>query len=179
MHRWGHFGVALLVYAPLGAALLALGFEAAALVGGAVVVSLSTLPDLDHSIPFVEHRGSTHTVGFALLVGAVVGAAGVALGAGADGNFVPGADAGVALRTADGLTAAGLFGAFGFLLGALAVASHLLADVLTPKGITPFWPVSRAHYTVSVCRADNAVANLALLAAGVAVTVAVLLAARG
>ncbi|MFC7142644.1 metal-dependent hydrolase [Halosimplex aquaticum] len=178
MHRWGHFGAALLVYAPVGATLLAGGFDAAALVGGLVVVSLSTLPDVDHGLPFVEHRGATHTVGFALLVGVVVGAAGVALGASTAGSLAPSGGAGVSLDTVGGLPTAGRLGAFGFLLGVLAVASHLLGDVLTPKGITPFRPVSRAHYTVSLCRADNVAANLVLLTAGVAVTVAVLLAAR-
>ncbi len=176
----GHFGVALLVYAPVGAALLAQGFDAAALVGGAVVMALSTVPDVDHSLPFVEHRGSTHTVGFAMLVGVVVGALGIVLGAAtaAAGNPGPSEGLGVALHTADGLTAAGRLGAFGFLLGVLAVASHLLGDVLTPKGITPFWPVSRAHYTVSVCRADNVTANYMLLTTGIAVATAVLLASR-
>ncbi|WP_123534485.1 metal-dependent hydrolase [Halosimplex salinum] len=159
MYRNGHLGAALLVYAPLGGALLAGGFEAAALVGGGVMLALAGLPDVDHRIPFVEHRGCTHSVAFALLVGAVLGGAGVALG----------------LESEGGNPAA--LGAFGFVLGTLAVVTHLLADVVTPKGITPFWPVSDVHYTLSLTRADNVVANYVLLTAGVAVTAGVLLVA--
>ncbi|WP_135363221.1 metal-dependent hydrolase [Halosimplex halophilum] len=159
MYRTGHYGAALLVYAPVGGTLLAAGFDAAALVGGAVVVGLSGLPDVDQRIPFVEHRGPTHTAGFLVLVGLAVGATGVALGrAGAPG------------------TAAAL-GAFGFLVGGLAVGSHLLADALTPMGVTPFRPFSDAHYTISLTRADNAMANYLLLGAGVLVTVATALVA--
>ncbi|WP_436928922.1 metal-dependent hydrolase [Halosimplex halobium] len=161
MYRTGHYGAALLVYAPVGGALLAAGFEAAALVGGAVVVGLSGLPDVDQRIPFVEHRGPTHTVGFLVLVGLAIGAAAVA----------------VSQATSVGRTA--VLGAFGFLVGGLAVGSHLLADALTPMGITPFRPVSDTHYTVSLTRADNAVANYFLLGAGVLATVATALVAGG
>jgi inner membrane protein len=159
MYKTGHYGAALLVYAPVGGTLLAAGFDAAALVGGAVVVGLSGLPDVDQRVPFVEHRGPTHTVGFLFLVGLAVGAAAVA----------------VSQATSMGQTA--VLGAFGFLVGGLAVGSHLLADALTPMGITPFRPFSDAHYTVSLTRADNAVANYLLLGAGVLATVATALVA--
>lgn len=173
MYRTGHFGVAMLVYAPVGAALLSLGFDDAALVGGAVTVALSTVPDVDHSLPFVEHRGATHTVWFALFVGGIVGAVSAALLPSAGGDFGSTAGTRLVLDAINSLTPVMQLGAFGFLVGVLAVLSHLLGDVLTPKGITPFWPVSRAHYTVSVCRADNETANRALLTAGTAVALAV------
>jgi len=161
MHKTGHYGAALLTYAPLGATLLAVGFEVAALVGGGVVLALSGLPDVDQRIAFVEHRGSTHTVWFALVVGGVLGGLGATLG----GELI-----GVSSVAA---------GAFGFVLGMLATVSHLLGDVVTPMGITPFWPVSDAHYTLSLTRADNPIANYLLLAGGVAVTVGVLAVAGG
>ncbi|QLH83709.1 metal-dependent hydrolase [Halosimplex pelagicum] len=179
MYRTGHYGAALLVYAPVGGALLAAGFDAAALVGGAVVVGLSGLPDVDQRIPFVEHRGPTHTVGFLVLVALAVGGAGVAVGeAVATEEAVLSGDATASgAPVASGGTAA--LGAFGFLLGSLAVASHLLADALTPMGITPFRPLSDAHYTLALTRADNAAANYLLLGLGVAVTVATALVAGG
>ncbi|QPV62752.1 metal-dependent hydrolase [Halosimplex litoreum] len=179
MYKTGHYGAALLVYAPVGGALLVAGFDAAALVGGAVVVALSGLPDVDQRIPFVEHRGPTHTVGFLVLVGLAVGAAGAAVGGAvpAEQAFLSGDAVTWAVAVASGGTAA--LGAFGFLLGSLAVASHLLADALTPMGITPFRPLSDAHYTISLTRADNAVANYLLLGIGVAVTVATVLVTGG
>lgn len=146
MYRTGHYGVALLVYAPVGFAVLAGGHPAPALLGGAVVLAVTPLPDYDQRIPLVSHRGSTHTVGFALLVG--------------------GALAGGAL--AGGLAPA--LAAFAFLVGALGVGAHLLADWLTPAGIRPFWPLSGREYSLSVTTAANPLANYLLLALGVLVT---------
>ncbi|ELZ24144.1 hypothetical protein C475_12882 [Halosimplex carlsbadense 2-9-1] len=173
MYKTGHYGAALLVYAPVGGALLAAGFDAAALIGGAVVVGLSGLPDVDQRIPFVEHRGPTHTVGFLIAVGLAVGAVGVAVGETVATEAA--VTSGVAVASGETV----VLGAFGFLLGSLTVGSHLLADALTPMGITPFRPLSDAHYTISLTRADNAVANYLLLGVGVAVTVATALVAGG
>ncbi|WP_225334076.1 metal-dependent hydrolase [Halomicrobium urmianum] len=160
MYRNGHLGAALLLYAPVGFATIVAGHQALALVGGAVVVSLATLPDCDHRLPFVEHRGPTHTLAFAGLIGAGVGAAGH-LAAG----VVPGYDA------------AALSG-FGFAAGALAVLSHLLADALTPMGITPFWPLSKRWFSASIVRADNWLVNQLLLGLGLAAVGAVIVLAR-
>ncbi|WP_262176830.1 metal-dependent hydrolase [Haloarcula laminariae] len=156
MYRLGHQGAALVVYAPLGLALSLLGRPALAVGGGAVSLALATLPDVDQRLPGVAHRGVTHTLGFALAVGAAVAAVGVSLG--------PTAGFGTAVEV----------GAVGFVVGTAAIVSHLLADAITPMGITPFWPVSDRHYTAGVCRADNTLANYALLGLGIAVTVAVL-----
>lgn len=161
MYRAGHYGAALLVYAPVGGAALATGFEAAAVAGGALTLALAPLPDFDQRVPLISHRGSTHTVGFALLVGALTGALGLVVG------------------SETGLADAAAAGAFGFGVGALAIGSHLLADVVTPMGIAPFWPLSSRNYTLSLARADNAVANYLLLGLGVAVTVATALVAGG
>jgi len=161
MYRTGHYGAALLVYAPVGAALLVTGFEAAAVGGGAGTVALTRLPDYDLQIPLVSHRGPTHTIGFALLVGLVLG----------------GALAGLAQAGAVGSERVFAAGAFGFLIGVLSVGSHLLADALTPAGIEPLWPVSSKNYSLELVTADSVVGNYALLALGVFVTVALLLVA--
>jgi len=154
MYRLGHQGAALILYAPLGLSLLLLGRPTLAVVGGGASLALASLPDVDQRLPGVQHRGVTHTVGFALVVGAAVGSIGWLLGA----------DAGARVESA----------AVGFAVGATAIASHLLADVLTPMGVTPFWPLSDRHYTAGLCRADNTVANYALLGLGIAITIAVL-----
>lgn len=160
MYRTGHYGAALLVYAPVGAGLLLAGFDAAALAGGAGVLALARLPDYDLRVPFLSHRGPTHTLAFALLVGAVAG-----------GGFGALADAGGATpeRTV-GLAV------FGFLVGLLAITSHLLADALTPTGIKPLWPVSSRRYSLELVGADSAVGNYGLLALGVFASAASLLA---
>jgi inner membrane protein len=66
-------------------------------------------------------------------------------------------------------------GAVGFLAGFLVVASHLLADALTPAGIEPFWPFSSENYSLGLVRADSIVGNYGLLALGVFATAVVLL----
>ena len=155
MYRPGHYGVALLAYTPLGSVVALAGYEATAVVGCIVAVSLSTLPDYDLRIPFLEHRGPTHTLLFALLVG--VALAGVT-------TTVVGENTAFA-----GLGVVG----FAFAVGILSIGSHLLADALTPAGIRPFWPFSNRRYTADVTRASSTLANYLLLALGVFVTVVV------
>ena len=166
MYQLGHYGAALLVYAPLGALVALSGHEPAAIGGGLVCLACSTLPDCDHHVPLLDHRGPTHTVAFALFVGGglaaitaiLVGAAPSAVGD--RGVVALGAAATVDLAT------------FAFVVGALSIGSHLLADALTPMGIRPFWPVSRRRYTLGVTRAANAVANYVLLGLGLGAVLA-------
>ena len=148
MYRKGHLGVSLLVFAPVGYALLRRGEVSLAFLAGAIMLGLSSLPDVDHRIPGVTHRGVTHTVGFALLVGACVGAVGFAL-------------APAPTPTESDLAV------FGGAVGVLGILAHLLGDVLTPMGVRPFWPLSGRSYSLRVTRADNALANNALFALGV------------
>lgn len=149
VYRPGHYGVSLLVYAPLGAVVLAAGYPVLAYLGGAAMVGLAMLPDLDQRVPFLDHRGPTHTVLFALLVGAGMGALAVLAG-----------------RNQGSMATAGV-ASFAFAVGTLSVLAHLAADVLTPMGIRPFWPVSGRSYSLAVARADNTIANYVLLATGV------------
>lgn len=151
----------MLVWVPVGNALLLAGFQGAAVVGGAGVLALSRLPDYDQRVPLVSHRGSTHTLPFALLVGLVAGGGLFALAGGL------------------GLARTLAVGAFGFLVGVLAIGSHLLADALTPAGVAVFWPVSGKRYSLDLVRADNTVANYGLLALGVFAAVAVVAAISG
>ncbi|MFC6732859.1 MULTISPECIES: metal-dependent hydrolase [unclassified Haladaptatus] len=145
MYATGHYGAALLVYAPVGVALTLSGQFELAVVGGGLMLAFSTLPDIDIKTPLIPHRGPTHTILFALLVGAGLGW--------------------VALR----LTTPILAG-FAFGVGVLSIASHLLADWITPMGIKPFWPFSRRRYSLDLTTAKNPVANYLLLGLGVFVT---------
>ena len=158
MHRKGHVGASLVVYAPLGFLVTALASIELGLVGAAGVASLAMVPDLDMRVPFVKHRGITHTVWFALLVGVAFGAVGLAVGFQA------------------GIAEALLFGGAGFLFGTVTIVSHLLADALTPMGIRPFAPVRDDEYTLDLFTAANPLANYALLGLG-GVVVAVALVA--
>lgn len=155
MYRNGHYGAALLVYAPVGTLALALGFGDSAVAGGIATVALATAPDLDMRIPGVKHRGVTHTVHFAAAVGILLGAVATtaAVTSGAPAGWIVAA------------------GAFGFTTGAGAIGSHIAADALTPMGIEPLGD-DGPHYSAGVVRAENTLANYALLALGIAAVVA-------
>ncbi|MFC6616327.1 metal-dependent hydrolase [Halopenitus salinus] len=148
MHKKGHYGAALLGYAPLATIALAGGFDVPAVAGALVTLGLATVPDLDMRIPGIPHRGPTHTVQFAVLIGLVTGA----------GGFLLAAGYGAPLALAGGL--------FGFATGAVAIGSHIAADALTPMGVEPFG-ANGPHYSLEVARAANPIANYALLGIGI------------
>ncbi|WP_135852600.1 metal-dependent hydrolase [Halorussus salinus] len=156
MHREGHIGVGLLIYSILALPLVLAGFRKLALVGGFAVVGLAMLPDQDQRVPGIKHRGITHTVWFALLIGLLFAAAGLLVGLQAG------------LLSAVGLTV------YGFMLGCTVILSHIAGDVITPMGVKPFAPVSNQKYTYSVAKAANPIANYLLLALGGAASLGVL-----
>ncbi len=162
MYANGHYGAALLCYAPIGAGAIVLDRPGLAIIGAAGVVVLATLPDVDLRLPLVTHRGITHTVWFALAVAAGAGVVGWAVAPAFDGLGI------------DPL----IGGLFGAVVGATAIGSHLLADALTPAGIKPLWPLSDRHVTWNVTRAANPVANYLLLVIGITASVVALLAGR-
>ncbi len=153
MYQVGHYGGAMLAYTPLGTIVTLSGHGDIAIVGGLVCVMLSTLPDYDHRLPLVEHRGPTHTVAFALLVGAGLAALTAVL-----------VDSGSAFVGASVVS-------FAFLVGVVSIGSHLLVDALTPMGIRPFWPLSRRRYSLQLTTAANPIANYGLFGLGVAAVV--------
>ena len=159
MYRNGHLGTSLLLYAPVGYLLVG-SRPLLALLGGVVVVSLASFPDIDHRLPVVSHRGVTHSLLFAAGVGVVGWVAGTLLG-------------GLAIQpvTLGGTTVSpALF--LGFL-GAYGILAHLAGDVITPAGVPLLWPLSTT-LSLSVVGADNTVANYGLLVAGVLATGAAL-----
>ncbi len=145
MYQPGHCGVALTLYAPVGCALIATGSPTAALLGATVVLALTMLPDLDTRTNRLRHRGSTHSIVFTAVVGLVTAFLGGLL--------------------------AGTSGAeFGLLVGTLAIVAHLLADIITPMGIRPFWPLSERTFTFDIVLASNTRANSLLFAVGIVLT---------
>jgi inner membrane protein len=153
VYRTGHYGAALLVYAPVGLVLYPVS-SAAAVVGGAGVLALARVPDYDHRVPLLSHRGPTHTLLFLVVVAGALAAAGWLLGA----------QVGVASDRRLAIAA------LGALAGAVGIGSHLLADALTPAGVPLLWPLSSRDYSLHLIGASNPVANWGLLALGVGAT---------
>jgi len=149
MYRPGHHGAAMLVYAPIGGVLAVAGYELLGLCGGGLVVGTTMVPDYDRRVDWLDRRGPTHTVWFALAFGVVTG-----LVAAVVGPFVL------------GLGALLVF-AVGFALGVLAVVVHIVADALTPVGVRPFAPVRDEAYAFEVAFATSVPGNYVLLGVGV------------
>lgn len=169
MHRSGHWGLALLFYSPVVFGALSADITTLPLVVvGAVVTSgLCMLPDIDQWLPFTDHRGITHTIWFALLVGAVLGGGAFVLvwGAGQSvlGQWIRGE---TLLGSSLSVTAGWFIGA----TGVLVVVSHLFGDWLTKMGIWPWSPLSKRKHRLGITRADSWIANgiLYVLGAGTA-----------
>lgn len=157
MYRNGHYGLNLILFAPVGGGLLVLRQPELSLLGWALALAFATTPDVDIRLPLVSHRGITHTVWAALLAGLVVGGA----------CYVVGPTTGLFTASAGAIV--------GGLGAAIGILGHIAGDALTPMGVTPFTPVSNAHYSASLWTADNTFANYGLLATGVFVTSLVLL----
>lgn len=151
MYRSGHYGAALVGYAPFGVVVAVYSSLEVAIVAGGATLALTVVPDYDHRVPGLDHRGATHTVGFALLVAGVTGTVGWVLGAGV-APFDPVSG-----------------GVLGGTVGLVAILAHLVADAITPAGVRPFWPVSAREYGVGWIGAANPVANYGLLCLGVLV----------
>ncbi|ELY85952.1 metal-dependent hydrolase [Natrinema altunense] len=161
MYRDGHAGFNALLYAPVLPVISAGYSLEVALWGAVLILAAATLPDFDQGLPWIDHRGPTHTVWFALLVG---------LGAGA----------GTILVARWGFGSGGEFGfGFGFVVGTCGILAHLAGDVVTPMGISPFAPVSRVHVTLDWFKSKNARVNRAFLLAGTIALFAALLLAIG
>lgn len=153
MEFTGHVGAALLAYSPVAFLALRLGAPRLAAAGAVVTVALASLPDLDRYGPGVNHRGYSHTVWFAGLVGASSAAAFATVGA--DRIALSIAESGVVHPCA-----------FGFAVGTAAILSHLAVDALTPMGVAPFAPLHRRRYSLGVTRSADPAANRRLLLLG-------------
>jgi len=156
MYREGHSGFNALLYAPVLPLVSSVWSLELALVGALVAVGVANIPDLDQPLPRIRHRGPTHTVWFALLVGLVTGV-------GTD-LLVPATP--VAFR-------------FGFIVGTGGILAHLAGDVVTPMGISPFAPLWRYHVTLEWFKSKNSRINRALLLVGSSALFASLLLTMG
>jgi membrane-bound metal-dependent hydrolase YbcI (DUF457 family) len=76
MYRLGHTGIALLVLAPLTYVLVEAHRPLLALVTVLGVVGVEPLPDSDFALPFLQHRGVSHSLLAAVSVGGILGLCG-------------------------------------------------------------------------------------------------------
>lgn len=162
MYKTGHMGTNILLFSPILFLLLIFNNEFLAFASLAFVVFFASLPDIDIKysyLPFITHRGITHTIWFGLIIGSITAVIFYIISP-------------TVLYNHNALVI-GLYGGF---IGFYTIAGHILADSFTPMGIRPFKkpryiPNSRIfsnkRYSFDFFTAKNPIANSLLLALGV------------
>jgi membrane-bound metal-dependent hydrolase YbcI (DUF457 family) len=134
--------------------MMPLGYSRGALLIIILSTTLSVLPDIDLLIGW-HHRGKTHTLSFALLIGLSIAII----------FFCYLHELNLALA--------------GFIAGFGGVISHLLGDSITYKSFTPFAPFSKRKIALKYCKSDDKTVNSWLVLGGVIVFIFYLLIVTG
>lgn len=169
MYKTGHYGISMLLYSPILLIAGVLGYFLHGIVGLGVVLFLTPVPDSDIQYDFLTHRGFTHSVPFAFLIGLAMTA--VTIGA---YMLLNGTAVLFPLRMSTVLQLSGL--AVGsFIVGSLGILFHLLGDIITPMGIRPFQKpplipntrlFSEKRYSYKLVYAKNQWANIGFFILG-------------
>ena len=133
MNSKGHFGLALLVMSLI---MLPFGFLGNNVLIFLIIVlsaGLSALPDIDLQLE-IQHRGFTHNIFFALIIGILFG-------------IMFGYSSGI------------WYGIVGFLGGFMGIMIHLLGDMMTFMEFKPLWPFSQIEVAYGWFYADSQLAN--------------------
>lgn len=166
MYRSGHFGMSLLMVSVVTLPL----HPTLALPLSVIMIATEPLPDYDMKIGFIEHRGYSHTLLAAIVVGAVL--SGIAVGIQTiikqQANAAP---EGIGVEAIIGFIPPAqplaLLVFLGTLLGFIA---HFIADMITVgtgyHGIQPLAPISQWESPLQLCNADDASWNGGLLGIG-------------
>ena len=143
MHSEGHAGLTLLIMSLI---MTPFGANEDALYIIVLSAALSALPDLDMKwrtqVSFIQHRGVTHSILFAIISGIVIGA--------------------LFFYTHRSLT----WVAIGFLSAFFGVVSHLIGDMFTHHAFKPLWPFYHNEIALHWFSASNKTVNEGLLTVG-------------
>lgn len=143
MYAKGHVGLTLLMLSLL---MFPFGGNESTFLLIALASGVSTLPDIDlewqrEGLP-VHHRGITHSILFAILIGSLLG-----------GLFYYGYESLPWFVT-------------GFMGGFLGIVSHLIGDSFTFHPFKPLWPFSDIEVAFGLCKASDKKVNENLMAIG-------------
>ena len=177
MYRHGHIGIALLILAPISYALIQSGQFALTGLLALGVLLIEPLPDNDHRIPGLSHRGVSHSLLTAGIIGLMCAECGWLLGRyltvplahWLQTTVLPATSitaVTIATEQLATLTPETLTG-LGFVIGVLGICVHLAGDIITVSGIQPFLPFSRRRISLSRLRAASTLANTVFLLLGV------------
>jgi inner membrane protein len=156
MYAKGHTGLTLLIASLL---VLPFGYDAELVLFILLSAGLSALPDIDlewqrKGIP-IHHRGVTHSILFALLIG---------LGLGSILFY--------SQKTLE-------YFLLGFFSGFIGIISHLIGDSFTKMAFKPLWPFSNKEVCFGFCTAGNKAANEGLMTVGMVAFILYILITNG
>lgn len=152
MYGEGHIGLNALIYTPIALLTMQMFSFELAVLGAVLFVSATLIPDFDrhfdssmnshrsnvwHIVP-IKHRGFTHTIEFALLIGGPMGAF--------FGYYTP---------MAHDPTLVAIFG-YWMVVG--GILGHILGDIMTPAGISPSI-FSDQNYSLRLFRSNRKLPN--------------------
>lgn len=170
MHKEGHRGIVLLALAPVVDIFLRAGRPLLALLALGVLVT-ERLPDKDQQINGLRHRGTSHSLFAAFLVGWACAGIGWGLGTYvtvplADWLSTIGIDA-LGVVTVR-LTALGppTLAAVGWCIGAGGIVLHLAGDIITTDGLQPLLPFWKHKASPLPLPSDSPGANRLLYVLG-------------
>jgi inner membrane protein len=180
MHRQGHSGIVLLALAAIDSILLSAGRPLLALLAWSMFW-IEPLPDRDQRIGWLEHRGTSHSLFAAGVIGGCCAGLGWLVGTYVTRPVLPWLRANVLVgpqwstwtTTHFAVLDAASLALLGFCVGTGGIVLHLLGDVITVSGIQPLLPFSRWNVSLSPLRAANPVVNRGLLVLGVLAIVTV------
>jgi inner membrane protein len=162
MLKKGHTGIAMLLYSPIGIIIAESISTPIAVICGLFTIAGSGLPDIDSQVSIVKHRGFTHTVWFTGLVGV---ASGIIF------YLVPGA-----MGIEQYMNVQPIHGIIIGLSVSYGVLTHIIGDMITPRGIKPFTPItprdiisspfSDKKYTYEITKASSTFYNNFFMAIG-------------
>lgn len=128
MHPEGHAGLTLIFFSLI---MIPFGLNENTIIVILLATALSSIPDLDMKLGGFRHRGPTHSLLFAIIVGFFFGIL-----------FFFG-------------TKKILWFFIGCTSGFGGVVSHLVGDLLNPMRFKPFWPISNREFAFNICMADD------------------------
>ena len=165
MYKSGHTGLSLLFYSPLLYLFIEFNELAFASIGLIIIISYSSVPDLDFKVPGVKHRGYSHS-----LIGAVIIALPMSIIAYFSYIYLNKLTVEFGGELAYSPM---LMSVFAFILAFFAVLTHYAGDIVTPSGIPILAPVSKKKYSLNLFYAKNKLANGLSLFLGISATLTV------
>lgn len=153
MKQEGHIGVSLLVASPFVFALVVTGNIGLSILFVLTVSIISNLPDIDiwvsrsivNKVLDIQHRGVTHTILFATIIGFITGLVYYTIGIHSFSyiNFL-----------------------VGFISGYMSIVSHILADLFNPTGVKFMPSIMNSSYSWDMFNYNNIIANFGFLLIG-------------